>query len=294
MKKIILLVIGIALLVSCYTTYGSFGRLNDYSAIREADRHAVAIAAIYEMGEGEYIKRLEEKRKHVLHISLPHGIAIPVPYQLQLSIPLEIPSSPNKFIAYLGAGEVISDGDKYSYHALTCSHVLSHDENTLNRKIWIFKEGLDHAVEADLVAKSGMDPWIEDYAVVKMRKHLGLPGLKIAEPGEVAKFDKVIFSGSVGGLAFFSRMVNMTDFRQFFNRGEDGYLHLSHWTPYKFWIFYPGGGGDSGGSACTLNGKIFTVMAWGISVYDEQYIMGNPVEMLWAFLHKHNLDYLGR
>lgn len=301
MKRAILLIIGIAFFLSCVSTYGPHGRLNDYLAIQSVDQHTVAIVAIYEMSEEEYNKRIEASRRERRGLAFFQygdkafysGLAI---YPLQLAIPLQIPGVPNKFIAYIGAGKIIADGDKYSQTMLGCSHVLSHDENTHSRSVWIFKEGLDHAIEAEIVAKTDMNPWTDDYGVIKTKdgEHFGLPGLKIARPDDISKFDKIIFSGSVGGLAFFSRMVNMTDFRQFFIRGEDGHLHLSHWTDYKFWIFYPGGGGDSGGVACTLGGKIFTIMAWGIGVYDEQYIMGNPTEMLWAFLKEHKLEYLGR
>ncbi len=292
MRKAILLIIGIAFLISCYSTYGPFGRLKDYSAIKNADRHTVAIAAIYEMDEEEYNKRLQERKRNAWGISSPVDTAWF--YQLQLYIPLEIPGSSNRFIAYLGAGKIISDGNKYSQHVLGCSHVLSHDENTYNMRIWVFKDRLNRAIEAKLVAKTDMNPWTDDYAVIKMQEHMKLPGLRIADPKDIRKFDKVIFSGSVGGLAFFSRMVNMTTFRQFFQRGNDGNLHLSYWTDYNFWIFYPGGNGDSGGVPCTLEGEIITVMCWGISVYDEQYIMGNPTEMLLAFLKEHKLEHLGK
>ena len=289
-KKTLPLVL-IIFLISCASTptYNSNGKLNNYSVIKSVDEHTVAVAAICEMSEEEYNRRLREGKKNILHINRSVKM-----YPLQLAIPLEKTGNPNKFIAYLGAGKIISDGNKFSQHIILCSHVVSHDDGAYSMSIWVFKDNLDQAIPATIVAKTDMEPWTDDYAVIKTKEHFGLPGLKLAKSDEVKKFDKVIFSGSVGGLAFFSRMVNVTTFRNFFKRGADGKLHLSYWTDYNFWIVYPGGGGDSGGSVCTLDGKIFSIMAWGVIVYEEAYIMGNPTSKLLDFLHYHDLEYLGK
>jgi len=197
-----------------------------------------------------------------------------------------------KIVAYLGAGAIVKNN-----HVLTVNHLFDHDrqDNTKLLAIWILKQGTDHPIKAKLIARTECEKSGEmanDYALLKMEEDLGLPGLEIAQPGTLKDGQRVIFSGSTGGLAFFSRFGYVTKLQQFFSKDSKGMLHLSFWEDFPFWVVYPGGAGDSGGAVTNTQGEIVTVMYCGITVHEENYVLSNPTKMIWEFLEKYNLKRL--
>jgi len=272
------------------------------NVIQKVKAHRVAIAAYYEMSEDEYLQRL--KQKHYLDMSLfvkedgqsPDKAIKAFPYYLGDN-PILIKKdeqTQNVVVAYLGAGIILKDN-----YILTVNHLFDreHQNNTTAMHIWVLQEGIDHPIQASLVVRTQCEVsqiFSDDYAIIRMEENLGLPGLKIAKPNKLKDGDKVIFTGSTGGLAFFSRFSSITKLQHFFQKDTEGRLHLSFWEDFPFWTVYPGGPGDSGGPVVNFKGEIVTVMYCGITVYSEDYIFGNPTQMIWDFLKKYNLEYLGK
>ncbi len=197
-------------------------------------------------------------------------------------------------VAYLGAGMIIKDNN-----ILTVNHLFD-EENYYNYMyIWVFKEGIDHPIKAELVARTKCElitqqVHFNDYAVIHMEEDLGLPGLKIAKPDTLKMGDKVIFTGSTGGFAFFSRFMYVTKLDEYFQRDYEGKLERLFWEKFPFWTVYPGGPGDSGGSVTDIKGEIVTIMYCGVTNYSEEYIFGNPTQIIWDFLKEYNLEHLAR
>ena len=282
-RKFTLAFIVFAVIVSAYCVlkYPSV-EFAPQSVVESIDAHTVAIATYFTV-PAEQAEKLACNGDAMLMPSDTERFwreRIPQPMQ-------ERPGT--RTIAYIGAGTILKDN-----HIITVRHLFDKDYEYQEMAIWVFKAGLDHAVRADVVAISDSDAMSDDYAVIKLREDLGLPGLKIAESGDLKKGDKIIWSGSVGGMAFFTRFGYVTDWKYYFRKADDGTLHLSFYEEFNYWCLYPGGPGDSGGSVKNVRGEIVTIMYCGLNVYKEHYIFGNPVSMLWAFLSKHNLGYLGK
>ena len=247
--------------------------------------HTLSIATIYAMSEEEWVKRLKERASKV---PMKNWVKR---FQEIAPLPLTIKNAQGqiiKFLAYIGSATVIKEN-----HAISVSHLFSHEEGTYGYTIWAFKNGLDHGIECDLICRGNIDTdWVNDYAIIKPREGLGLPGLKIAKT-QPAIGERVIFSGSVGGLAWFTRFGYLTSLEWYFHVPEDGKLHLSSFGLVKFMVLYPGGPGDSGGSVKNSSGEIVGIMYCGIEIYAEDYIMINPTELMWQFLKATGLERLG-
>lgn len=253
------------------------------AVVKTVSDHTLAIATVYAMSEAEWSKRMRER-----------AIKVPMrPWEIQeiAAIPLTVKDAQGnvvKFLAYIGSATVIKEN-----HAISVSHLFSHEEGTLGFTIWAFKEGIDHGIKCDLIARGDIDAdFVNDYAIIKLQEDLMLPGLKISRI-QPTSGERVIFTGSVGGLAYFTRFGYITDLEWYFKVGEDGQLHLSQLGTLKFMVLYPGGPGDSGGSVKNMSGEIVGIMYCGIDIYSENYIMINPTEVLWNFLKAAGLERLG-
>ncbi len=196
---------------------------------------------------------------------------------------------PIKTLAYIGSGTIIKDN-----HVITVRHLFDHDDNTYSRKIWVFVQGVDHAIEADLVAiteNKKEEDYYNDYAVIKLRENLGYPGIPIATK-DVKLGEKVMFGCSVGGTAYFLRFAYASWFKWFFRKDDAGRLHLSHWVSYHFTTVHPSGPGDSGSGIFNTSGELVGIAYIGVNIYEQMYCFSNKLEMLWDFLDEHHLKYL--
>ena len=238
-------------------------------------RHIVSIAVYYYMPEEEWTRRMY-MRSEILRVPVEDGESTD--------------GKPVKAMAYIGSGTIMKDN-----HILTVRHLFDHNENTYSRKIWVFHQDTDHPIEADLIAiteKKEEKDYYNDYAVIRMRENLGLPGIALAtKPVQLG--EKVMFGCSVGGTAFFLRFGYASMFKWFFRRDDNGRLHLSYWTQYHFVTMYPSGAGDSGSGVFNIRGYLVGVSYIGLNIHEEMYVFSNPLDMLWKFLEKHHLKYLG-
>lgn len=268
------------------------------SVITNIETHRVAITVYYEMTEDEYFRRMEQKKYYWWNWSISNQNQQDNKIYLHYLEKGPILISRNQenssvMVAYFGAGAIIKDN-----HVLSVNHLFNvgYQANVLAMYIWVLKEGVDHPIKAHLVARTESEisgVFYDDYAVIKMEEDLGLPGLKISTQ-DLKDGDKVMFTGSPGGLAFFTRFGFITRMQDYFKKDDQGVLHLSFWENFPYWTVYPGGPGDSGGFVANIKGEIATVMYRGLTVYSEEYIFGNPVKFLWDFLKKYNLEYLGK
>jgi len=233
--------------------------------------HIVSIAVYYYMPEEEYQIRLRQFSR--------------VP-RVEIDTDQTYKGERIKCIAYIGSGTV-----GLNNHIITVRHLFDHDQNTYKRVIWVFREGLDHPVNANLVAISTSDDESDDYAVIEAVEDLGLPGIRIAKK-EPRLGEKVMFGCSVGGSAFLLRFGWMSRYKWFFRKGYDGQLHLSKWVEFHYNTTYPSGPGDSGAGIFNINGELVGVMYLGINVYEEMYCFANPLQMLKDFLEAHKLLWL--
>jgi S1-C subfamily serine protease len=196
---------------------------------------------------------------------------------------------PIKCIAYIGSGTLMKDN-----YVITVRHLFDHDENTYSRTIWVFHQQVDHPLEADLIAiteNQTEEDYFNDYACIKLRENLGLPGLPLAKKDPVIG-EKVMFGCSVGGAAYFLRFGVVSHFKWFFRKDVEGRLHLSKWTEYHFTTVSPSGPGDSGSAVINTKGQIVGIVYIGVNIYEQMYCFSNPVEKLWDFLEQHHLKYL--
>jgi hypothetical protein len=197
----------------------------------------------------------------------------------------------NLVVAVIGAATLLRDG-----YAVTVAHLFQvEDEQGVPLKMmqaWVLQRNTDHPVVAELVAQTprgGDNPFYNDYAVIRLKENLGLPGVKVAKEGLV-QGDSVMFSGSVNGVAFFARFGFVTFFQQFFRKDAAGALHLSRWTSFPLVCAYPGGGGDSGGGVFNTAGELVGVMYCGLSIVTETVVFSNPLAMLKEFLVANKLE----
>jgi len=257
--------------------------------IDNIDRHTCAIATYYYMEEAEYQRRIKMYAAQPQWDRMPDEALKFWAQIIPISTQKMIDGKTMRYVAYMGAGTALRDG-----HVITVNHLFNHTDKAMLMKCWVFFDWMEYAVEAEIVATSENKDMSDDYAVIKLKEDVGLPGLRIAASNALRKGEKVIYSGSVGGCAFFTRYGYVTTFHKFFRRDKaDDRLHLSYWNDFRFWCIYPSGPGDSGGSIKNVRGEIVTIMYCGIEVYAEQYVFGNPTAMLWEFLETRNLNHLG-
>ena len=267
MKRILSLTIVFLFLTSCVTFSPRFCPEGKVSLIRQ---HTVSIAVYYVMSDNQYHTWQTDPDNQF------HGI-ITTPVAAQY---------PDKAAAIIGSGTILRDN-----YVMTVRHMVDDHYGVGFSNIYVFIPGFDHPVQADLVCKSPGDNFYDDYAVLKLREDAGLPGLRVAEkqpvPGE-----KVIFTGSTGGFAFFSRFGHVTELQWHFRTDNAGILHLTTWEEFPYMCVFPGGPGDSGGSICNVKGELAGIMYCGLTNYSEEYIFANPLDMLRKFLLKNNLGFL--
>lgn len=283
-RKIILPILLLGFLAACtrVNTYRISEPAIDPGIIAQANAHTISVVTIYAMSEEEWQRRVEARQAGAFR----GDPTLFVPLNAQVT---DQDGKPIKFLAYIGSATIIADN-----HAISVSHLFSQEAGTYGYKTFAFKDGMDHAVECDLVAKGDIEAdWCNDYAVVRLREDLGLPGLKIATAAP-KEGDLVIYSGSVGGLAFFTRFDTLQIIRGYFEVGQDGQLHLKLFGPDWFWVIHESGPGDSGGSIKNLKGEIIGIMYVGISVYQSQWVFSNQQFYLWQFLKANGLEYLAQ
>jgi len=260
----------------------------DKSVIETVRRHTVSIAVYYTMSEIEYNRRMDEPKSKKWSMS-GNGY-----FWKQLVIPVKPVdvqniATPVKCLAYIGSGTVLKNN-----YILSVKHLFDHGENALSMVIWVFTESGDHPISAEVVATSEGKTEVDDYALIRLKEDLKLPGLKVADK-DVAKIgDQVIVTGSPGGIGFFMRFLRLTKFDWYFKTTEDGVLHLASYEDFPFWCIYPGGPGDSGGSIKNLRGEIVGILYCGIEVYSENYVFANPTVFIWDFLRKIGYEVLGK
>jgi hypothetical protein len=249
--------------------------LADVSAkiMKKVDVATCAITSYFEM-TGEQLDQEREQRSGIGHplITVPLGKA---------------QGSPNYVVVYIGAGTLLKDN-----YILTVRHMIKDESGKSAIHVYAIFEGLDHPVECNVIAVSEGKEFYDDYAVLKLNEDVKRNGLKIAK-NEFRHGEWVIFSGSTGGLAFWTRIGHAVDLRQYFFRDVNtGILHLGFLGKFYFLTVYPGGPGDSGGSIKNEHGEIIGLMYCGISLYDEQYILSNPLSILKVFLQNNGLWFL--
>jgi S1-C subfamily serine protease len=260
----------------------------DYNVVDMVQKHSVSIAVYYTMSETEYNKRMAAPATRKWNVTEGNY------FWRQLIVPVKSASpqgitTPVKCIAYIGSGTILRGN-----HVLSVQHLFAHEENTLSMVIWVFHESLDHPIQADVVAESGTKTDFFDYAIIKLKENLGLPGLKVAAPDSAKVGDQVIFTGSPGGIGYFTRFMQLTKFEWFLQTNEEGILTIRRYEEFPFWCVFPGGPGDSGGSIKNLKGEIISVLYCGIEIYAENYIFGNPTQKIWSFLQSVGLEALGK
>jgi len=302
------------------------------STIQKVLNHRVAVATYYEMSEQEYFelakakpiknyrdipilikqdKENDEVTVAYLGVSNPTYQEMPTEeyletvnkimesktYQSFRDTPIFIKKDreTNRVtVAYLGAGAILRDN-----YVLTVNHLFDKEDYYNFMHIWVFKENIDYPIQATMVARTRCElitryVHFYDYAIIHLEEDLELPGLKIAKPGTLKMGDKVIFTGSTGGLAWFTRFGYITKLQKYFQKDYEGKLKLSSFEKFPFWTVYPGGPGDSGGFVTNVKGEIVTVMYCGVTVYSEEYIFGNPTRIVWDFLKEFKLEHLAR
>jgi len=202
--------------------------------------------------------------------------------------PLAVPvtgQDGKRVVAVFGAATLLQDG-----YAITVSHLFYiEDKEGVPLKMlqaWVFQRNTDHPVVVEVVRstpRGGEDPFYNDYAVIRLKEDLRLPGVNVAKEG-LFQGEPVMFAGTVNGAAFFARFGFVTAFQRFFRKDDKGILHLSQWTSFPLVCIYPGGGGDSGGGVFNAAGELVGVMYCGMQVGTETVVFSNPLVMLKEFL----------
>jgi len=263
MRKGFCLFVLLSFLAGCITYSPQFAPESVISNVR---RHTVSIATYYIMDIEMYAKFMADNRMFVKY-----------PVQIE---------GPKKCAAIIGAGTVLRDN-----HVVSVRHMFDDYYGIPPSKIYVFIQGHGHAVEADVVCKSKAGTFYDDYAIIKLREKTHLPGLRIGEE-QPKTGDRVIFTGSTGGFAFFSRFGHVAELRWYFRSDERQVLHLTPFEQFSYMVTFPGGPGDSGGSICNVKGELVGIMYCGLTNYSEEYIFANPLDMLKNFLRVNGLENL--
>lgn len=274
MKKYFIPVLVLIFVALNYSYLGASDFAPD-KVIESIDNHSVAIAVYYIMGEEEFNRRYD--RHDTPTSELCQVIFIDTPNQQGL-----------KQVAYIGAGTVLKDN-----HIITVAHLINHDENTLGTHIYIFKKGYEWYYEADVIAKCYMqESTYDDYAVLKVRKDMHLPGVKISPtPPQIG--DKVIYVGSPRGLAFCRRFGYLSSQKYRLYKADDGNLHIGYWERFEYYMVTGGSPGDSGGGIFNKKGELIGIMYYGVNI-GHTPVFSNPLKYLWRFLDVVQLRHLGR
>jgi len=231
------------------------------STIEKVREHSVGITAIYWMDEETFMRKMKEK-----------SIVPKIPF-------VPVTQFPRYYIAYIGAGTIIKPGNL----VITVRHLFEHNNGTDGLIIGIWLNDTTQ-YEADIIKESDHKEPYDDYTLLKIRKKTKLPGIKIAKK-EANVGDKVLFSGSTGGVLFRLRFGYLEDWKYFLRKHTgSGKLGLVSWHEFPFLCVHPGGPGDSGGGIFNNKGQLIGMMYCGIAMYDEEYIFSNPLDMLKAFL----------
>jgi len=258
------------------------------TVLKKIDENTMTIAVYYYMGNDEFRKRLNEL-SNIDSIKM-RGSVKNKPYALQVVTPvLEDNDKDVKVLAYIGSGTLLKEN-----YIISVKHLFDKTENVSDMKIWVFNAKHITPIEAELIAISEGKEFCDDYAVIKLKEDLGYDGARIISPSRVKRGDKVIFVGSPGGVAFLTRFGYLTTFKYFLKKNNDNNLALAFYDDFYYWCVYPGGPGDSGGSIRDMDGNLISVIYCGVTLYDEEYLFANPTEMLWCFLEKHNLEWIGK
>ena len=269
MRKLAILGIVLAMLMGCITFRPS-RYFTEPDIIEDVAAHIVSIAVYYYMPDYEYNRRIRTE-------SVAHRVVISAE---------DSQGRPIKCIAYIGSGTIVKQN-----HIITVKHLFDHSQNTYNRDIWVMREGVDHAIKAEIVAVSKRRDDTDDYAVLKTTEDMGMKGLSLSK-SEPKRGEKVMFGCSVGGAGFFLRFGWLTKYKWFFSKDNDGNLHLKKWNKFAYNTVYPSGPGDSGSGIFNVNGQLVGIMYCGINVYEEMYCFANPLSMLHEFLENHGLEWL--
>jgi hypothetical protein len=184
-----------------------------------------------------------------------------------------------------GAGVMVKDN-----HIITVSHVLEHDGMEIDN-IYVIFPGMREWIKCDMIAIGESIPSWKDYAVIKTREKVDLPGLKIARK-HLEKLQKVIWCGTPDGAAFFIRAGYVTHLTYFIHVNDNSALEFTNFFDFYNVAVHPGYGGDSGGVIANTKGEIQSIMYFGVQ--GRPYVFGNPVSKLWEFLEEHDLVHLGR
>jgi hypothetical protein len=195
------------------------------------------------------------------------------------------------YVVYIGAGTLLPND-----YVLTVSHLCYSDDEELGDAVpqmWVIYNGGDHPVKASVVAitKKGVTPVSPDYAVLKVEEKMGKPGATLAaKQSQVG--ERVYFSGSVKGAAFFLRSCRSTTLQQFLTRDQNGALRLVFASDEPLLTVYPAGPGDSGGGIFNEAGELTGVMFAGMQISQEMYVFSLGLDSLHAFLKANKLEYL--
>lgn len=301
MRKLVVVLIAFLLSCACAVRLQRFA---PERVVEKIDKHNFSIAVFYTMSPEEWKKRVQKKdlkepgviQKSELMVTYGDSeferwaklTGVEEVQGILSDQQYDEKGRPIKIVAYMGNGTCVK-GD----NVLTAAHLLKHGgDEVYSRNVWVFAEGLASAIEADVVAISDDRNVWDDYALVHLTRHLGLPGLKIAKPYSLKPGDAIIYTGSVGGLSFFTRYGFATTARWRLRRNWDGRLALKEYEKFDYWAVYPGGPGDSGGTIKNVKGEIVTILYCGIYTHNEQYIFGNPTRFLWRFLERHSLTWI--
>ena len=183
-----------------------------------------------------------------------------------------------------GAGAVLRDN-----YVISACHIVEDSRLTLSN-IYVIVKGRSTWVKADIVAMGHPYPEYDDYVILKPKEDVGLPGLKIAKK-PLKLLQKVLFSGTPGGLAFVVRGGYVSKVQYYMETSGDDFA-LKRWADEAMPMVYVGYPGDSGGMITNTKGEIQSLMTWGFT--GKTFVFGNPVTEIWKFLKTNNLEKIGR
>jgi S1-C subfamily serine protease len=243
--------------------------------VRKIEKHSVAIAVYYTVTEaslkGYWKPFIKEDENSTVQVTV-----------------LGKEGDEFRYVVFLGAGTVLRND-----YIITVAHLFTHEEESIEMRIFVFIKGSRVALDGELMNKSNPTTTPYDYAIVRTPDSTGLPGIKISRH-EPMLGDKVCYIGNTEGLAFNIRFGFIGQNKHYFRRGNEGALHLSFWEDFPFWTVTPGGSGDSGGGIFNDKGELVTLMYCGLTVADEGYVFANPNAMLWNYLDAQDMLWLGR
>jgi len=272
MKKIVS-VLFILLCLSVWTNAADFVR---DKVAQKALNHAVTIVVYYYMDEAQYEQLL-------IRLGLGHK-----PFLIN---PMGRNKEGRYVMAYIGSGGVIQKN-----HVLTASHLFDDYISYSEMEIWVYRKTSRTKItkySAEILCKTNLadNDW-NDYAVLKVNIDMKLPGLRLAKKAPMIN-DKIIWCGSLAGFMAVFRTDYLALMKNYLIRQYDGLVKVCSWTEYDLYCFSPGAPGDSGTPVLNKEGRIVSVLCWGIAVSnDHVYLLGNPVSKLRKFIEDYRLEDL--